>query len=333
MILAIEQLKELIKSYTIAQTIADASGSQTDTDKATQLLNTINNLRLQLAINAEMYEVFWNQVVIPLGASANNVYNTWFSKNDKAWLLRRGIAALDAGALVSLLNQGKREKVITRDPVAWQQLFSAIQLVGLGQQTLFDLPETLRFGVNQALNIAVQGEVTGVGVPAKGYIFLHGATLKQNLEETTVKELQSEFINEQGETIYLPETQLVPLIFQFASATAGTYATDANGASDIFTVKNDRSVLITHVSSTFPLCRIDKLSDEARNQTLCERVEMQGVASDYTNTYGTWYELPFPHLLRRGSRFKGVFQQGSVMLNQVEPTATLGYLAFKGITL
>lgn len=334
MFLAIEQLRELIKSYTVAQTVALASNAGADIEYADRLLAQINQTRLNIALEAEMREVFWSQVDVPVAASALTVQNAWFSKNDRSFLIRRGIAAFDSGVAVSLLNQGERQRTITREPVAWQQLFSSVQSVALGQQLPFDLPETLRFGENQALNIAIQGEVTGVGTVPQGYLFLQGATTKENVDEATVQNLKDEFIDKDGNTIYLPETQLVPLLFQFPTGATDIFATDPNGSPNIFSVKSEKSVLLTRVSCSETLLRIDKLTDEGRNQTFCERIEVQGVASDMTNQFTTFYDLPFPHLLRKGDRLKGVFQNGGNLSGaEFVPADKLTYLTFEGITL
>lgn len=334
MFLAIEQLRELIKSYTIAETVALASGTQIDMDYADNLLQQINQMRLDLATQAEMREIFWDQVIIPNAANANTVQNNWFSKNDIAYIIKRGIAALDMGVSVSLLNQGDKLKTITREMTQWQALFASVQSQSLGQQTLIDLPEALRFGANQALNIGVQGQVTGLGTVAQGWLFLHGATTKENLEESTVKEIQSEFIDDNGNTKYLPETQLVPLIFQFPTGTLDEFATDPSGNQNIFSVKNDRSVLLTHISTSSVDYRVDKLQDEGRNQLLCERIEVEGIASDMTNSWTAWYELPYPHLLRRGDRLKAVLQNGSNLENNGPIAANVNtYLMLKGQTV
>lgn len=334
MFLEIEQLRELIKSYTIAQTVATASNAATDQNYAMDLLNRINSMRLNLALQAEMREVFWDQIDVPIASNANTVQNNWYSKNDIAYLIRRFVAALDSGANVSLLNQGEKQRAITREAVLWQQLFSSVQSVALGQQVLLDLPETLRFGVNQALNIAIQGESTGVGSVPQGYIFAHGATTKENIDEATVNGIRSEFIDSDGSTIYLPESQLVPLIFQFPTGANNEFATDPNGSQNIFTVKSEKSVLLTRISTSDVNFRIDKLSDEGRNQTFCERIEVSGVASDMSNAYTTYYDLPYPHLLRRGDRLKGVFQNGSPLnTSSLQSAGVLTYLTFEGVTL
>lgn len=319
----IKKLAELIKSYTIFQTVASGANDATYQKLADDCLKEINQIRIALAIDAEMKEVFFAQRNI--GANERSIY---FSKNDMAFNVVQGIGYFENGVTLSMINQGSRKKTITREPVAWQQLFPTVQSLALGQQTMFPLPETLRFGENQSLNFTIQGQTLA------SYLFLHGYTLKDNLEDVAKNDIEAEFLDANGNTKYLPETQIVPIEFKFPSNVLGTYATAPNGAEDIFSLKNERSVLLTHVSTTATNCRIDKLTDEGRNQTLAERVEMAGVASNYQNAFTTWYSLPNPHLLRRGDRLKAVIQNGSPMAaNAVQAADVQHVLCFKGITL
>jgi len=208
MILIIEQLKELIKSYTVAVVIAEGSGSDTDRDVALDLLDQINKIRLGLAINAEMNECYWEQKNIPAAANANIIQNSYFSKNDIAYTVKRFIMAFLNTVTVSLLNQGEKQRTITREPTVWQQLASQRQdFTAIGQVPLMDLPEILRFAENQALNIAIQGQTSAT------QLYIHGATLKGTLEEVTVNGIRREFLDENGDTLYLPESQLVPVEF------------------------------------------------------------------------------------------------------------------------
>jgi hypothetical protein len=312
----IQKLIELIKTYTIFASVGD-------TVRAKAALDEINTIRLALGIDASMREIYFSQVNVPV-----NTKSLYFSRNDTAFTVKQGLGYLENGVTLSMINQGLKRRTITREPVAWQQLFATVQSLALGQQTMFDLPESLRFGENQSLNFTVQGQTTA------GYIFLHGATLKDNLEDIAKADLQSEYLDTNGETKYLPETQLVPLEFIFPSNTTGTYATAPNGNENIFSLKNERSVLLTHVSATAINCRLDKLTDEGRNQTLAERVEMAGVASNYQNAYTTFYPLPYPHLLRKGDRLKAVIMNGSPMqAGGVQAANAKNVLCFKGITL
>ena len=324
----IEYLNELIKTFTVAQELAAFSKKSEDIERVKKLLAEINAIRISLAVTAEQQEIFYSQINVAAATSANAVVNNWYSKNDIRYLIKRGVAALLIGTQISLENQGQKNKVITRNNVNWQQLFASVQSVALGQQILFDLPETLRFGENQSLNIGIKGQTS------TGYIFLHGATLKESITEKYIAELRAEFVEADGTTKYLPETQIVPLSFVFPSATINTFATDSNGEQDIFTDKNERSVLLTHVGTTATNCRIDKLTDASKNQTICERIEMAGVAANYQNPYQVFYELPTPHLLRRGSRLKANIQNGSPLAADATQSANvLNHLVFKGITL
>jgi hypothetical protein len=324
----INQLRELLKHYTIASNVAMSTKKADDVNRALSLLKDINALRLSLAINAEMREIFYKQLDVTAAASVNTVNNQWVSQNDKRYTFIRGIAALELGVTLSLLNQGARAIEITRNPVRWQQLFADIQRTApRGQQSLFDFPETLMFGENQALNVGITGQ------NAAGWMFFHGANIKANLEESSIADIRREFLTDDGRTLYIPETQIIPLFFQFSSVTVGTLATTPNGDSNIFSTKSDKSVLLTEVSTTATRTRIDKLTDEGKNQTICERIEMVGVAANATNQYQVWYPLPQPHLLRRGDRLKGVFMNGSLITNTHEDASTPLNIAFRGITL
>jgi hypothetical protein len=328
MFLAIEQLKERIKTFTILEAIAGATQNKTDIAAARNLLDAINETRLQLGVAAELGEIFYDQVDIPAAANANTIQNQWYSRNDQSFMIKRGIANLAQSVQVSLLNQGERQKVITREQVAWQQLFSGTQgVVSVGQKTLLDLPQSLRFRANQALNIAVQGQTEA------GFLFLHGQTQKANITDATVNGLRSEFINDEGQTIYLPETQVIPMQFEFRNGTDNEYAVDPSGNEEIYTLKNDRSVLITGVSVTNRDFRINKLIDVGRNQEICDRIEVLGVAGYAQNLYTTFYDLPYPHLLRRGNRLKGVFQNHSDITTGNVGAGIPVYMAFTGITL
>lgn len=309
--LYIEQLKEQLKSYFIAKTY--------DERFARDLLTEINARRLQIAIDAEMREIFYAQQDIPAVATGYQ-QSVWFSKNDIRYNLRRAIANLVETVTISATNQGNAQRIITREPIAWQQIFSAIESNIFGQQIPFDFEQEMRFAENESLGLAIQGQTSD------GQIFYHGCTLKDALVEATANDLKSEI----GE--YLPQPQIVPLIFQFPSAVVGSDATDASGGNQIFSAKNSRSVLLTHVSTTAPDCRLT-IIDEGRNQMLCDTIEMRGVAGLYTNEYTTYYPLPYPHLLRRGDRLKIRVLQGSLISGNEMTINTLNYLTFKGYTI
>ena len=329
----IERLKELVKTYTVAASVANATRSDVDMQRAKNLLATINDIRVDLARNAEMREIFYLQKNIAGAVNANTVQNCWISKNDIDYTFKRGIASLLNGVNVSFVNQGARAIEITRNQTAWQQLFSQVQsAVPFGQQIPFDFPETLRFGENQSLNVGLQGQTSA------GYLFFHGATLKNNLNESSIEAIRREFLTDDGQTKYLPETQIVPLEFQFASTTIGTQAVDANGDANIFSIKNDKSVLLTEVSSTAidisggDSCRVT-ISDEGKNLNFCDTVDIQGIAADATNQFTTYYPLPEPHLLRKGDRLKLKALNGGDILSTGLTANALYYLTFRGFTI
>jgi hypothetical protein len=307
----IQQLQELIKSYYIALTY--------DTAKAASILQTINDLRLQVAIDAEMREIFYSQVNVPANASGFQE-NVWFSRNDISYIVNRGLADLLEAVTVSAVNQGNRQRIITREPLKWQQLFAATQNNTLGQQTLFDLPQEIQFQQNEALGLSITGQTDA------GFIFFHGCTLKDNLEDVRRQDLANEIAG------YLPEPQLIPILFQFPSNAIGTIAINAAGGDQIFSTKYDRSIVITEVSTTASRVRFT-LTDEARNQLICERVEARGIASNFENKFTTYYKLPYPHLLRKGDRLRADILNGSLMTNNAEAQDTVFFLTFKGYSM
>lgn len=307
----IDQLQELIKSYYISLTY--------DTDKAAMILQQINDIRLKIALDAEMRQIFWQQLNVPANASGFQ-QNVWFSRNDIKYIVNRGLADLVLNATVSAVNQGNRQRIITREPLAWQQIFPATQNNANGQQTLFNLPQEIEFQENEALGLSITGQTVA------GFLFFHGCTLKDTLEDVR----RSEIVNEIEQ--YLPEPQLVPMLFEFSSAVAGTLAINPAGGDQIFSTKNDKSVVLTHVSTTASKCRLT-LIDEARNQTLCNRVEMRGVASAFNDQFTTYYELPYPHLLRKGDRLRADILNGSDMTGDTQAINVLHFLTFKGYSM
>jgi hypothetical protein len=309
----INTLQELIKSYTIAQAYSPT--------KAKALREQINAIRLEIAIDAEMREIFYAQQLVPPLTNAAFAQSIWFTKDDIRYIIKRGVARLTANATVSVVNQGNRQRIITREPIAWQQFFSDIQNAppALGQQTLFDLPQELEFTENEALGIQIQGQVAN-----DGYLFYHGCTLKDNLDEARVSDINAEIES------YIPEgAQIVPILFQFTAAAAGNPAVNAAGGADILSAKNSRSVVLTHFSTSAQECRFT-LQDTGRNQLICQDIEMRGVAAGATNQFTTWYELPFPHLLRRGDRLKLQAINGSVITGNNTAANTVQYFAAKG---
>lgn len=307
----IKELQEALKSYYIARTY--------DIGKAADILEQINKTRLDIAIDAEVRKIFYGQTDVPANASGYQ-QTVQFAKDDIAYIINRGLADLAETATLAATNQGNRQRIITREPVAWQQIFAATQNNVFGQQTLFDLPQEIFFDENEVLSLAVQGQVDA------GFIFYHGCTLNDNLEDARRQDLQNEI------EAYLPEPQLVPIMFQFPTNVAGVLAINPSGGSQILSTKNPRSVILTGVSNTASESRIT-LIDEGRNQIICDRLEARGMASDFENPYTTYYPLPYPHLLRKGDRLRADILNGSLMTGDEMAADTIYYLTFHGYSM
>jgi hypothetical protein len=282
---AVERLKELLKSYYIAKTY--------DANLAQSLLTTINDLRFGIAIDAEQRQIFYGQLTIPAILNDGG-QDFWFSKNDQNYTLRRAVASLDNGVTVSLINQGARQKIITREPVAWQELFADIfnrSSSPIGQIPLFDFPLEIMLGENEAIGVSLQGTT------AAGFIMFHGSVLKERLDTNTEQYIKDAIAQ------YLPQPQLIPLLFQFADGNAGTPATNPNGGNDILSVKNDKDTILTSISTTAPSITFS-LIDEGRNQVIADNVPIRGCAADFSSSYSSYFDLPYPHLLRKGDRLR-----------------------------
>lgn len=319
----IEILKELIKSYYIAQIY--------DTNKAADLLSQINDLRLAIALDAEAREIFYGQLKVPQSVAYSQTQ--WFSRFDIAYILKRGIGFLEQGVTLSTVNQGNKQRIITREPIAWQQMFSDIQGDTVGQQSTFDFPQELIFGENEALGLNIAGQSDN-----DGYLWFHGCTLKDrnDLSDALKDDLANEIAG------YMPEPQLVPLIFAFANNTLGTAATNPAGGPDILSAKNEHNVILTHVSCNFPVKQGGghivgaqiTLQDVGRNQLIADNISSEGFVANFDDPYTGFYPLPFPHLLRKGDRLKmkatnGIISQSA---NQTVAAGTY-YLTFAGYTL
>lgn len=316
----LSQIQELAKSYYTALIY--------DQNKANALKLRIDALRLELALQAEVREIFYESVEVEAQPVADYRRDIYFSKNDIRYTVAQGIAFLDNGATVNLGTEGNRYRAITREEVAWQTLFSNIQGLGLptGCQKAFKLPIELRFRENENLNFGVSGQTSG-----KGYIYIAGSTLSDEIfHESKLDALREEISGR------LPQSELVPLVYQFPSAVAGTLAVDSGGRSEIFSQKSGKSVLLTHVATDSPNTTITSLSDEGRNQQIISdpNMSMVGFSADARNTIDNWYELPYPHLLRKGDRFKATILNGNDVNGGATETADINkYLVFKGQTL
>lgn len=302
----IEALREYLKTYYIFRGF--------DRHKADEILQTINEIRLSLATEAELRQIYWEQINIRQTAAAYQD-NYFFTRGDTDFTVVGGIANLTSTVLISLLHQGARQNVLTRENVQWQALFSDIQQAApVGQQFPFDFEQELLFESNQSLQIGITGETT-----AGKRLFLRGCNLKNdhppNLHDLT-KEIEDS----------LPQWQIVPLTFLFPIGSAD--AIDVSGNSDIYSIKSDRSVLLTHVS-TSAVNFFASLFDDGRSQQMCNRVDIRGIAGAFNNVYATYYPLPYPHLLRKQDRLKlrASLQAG------VSASESLQYINFSGFTI
>lgn len=309
---AIEQLQELTKSYLI-HVLSDSANAKA-------VKRQLDELRHAIAVDSEMRDIFYDEVRVPASVQGGR-QNIFYSRNDVDYTLRRGIAYLPTGEVISLEKRSGDSKVFTRESTAWQQIFSAIQGQNTGLELLQDFPQELRFTENESLNIGI----TRGANSEEALLFLHGASLKER-PDSTLRDIDNEIVQS------VPQSQIIPLVFRFADANAGTEATDPNGNKEIFSLKSDRSVMLTHVSTTASDCKIS-LYDEGKNLQICDTVECAGVASNYLNRYTTYYELPYPHLLRRGARLKLRAVNGSDITGAQEQGSTNYFLTFKGFTV
>lgn len=312
------QLNELLKTYRIFVTF--------DKVRAKELLAQINDLRLAIALIAEQRQIFWAQIDVPANASGykNDVF---FTSDDIKSLISRLVSNLSLTTLMSLTQIGKRENIITREILPQQQLASATQnSTTTGQSLPFDLPQEIYLDKNEALDLGITNQTTDA------FVFVHGCNLKDDYSPQ-VQAIKDEIwaLDEFGQP-NLPQPVLVPILFQFVSATLGTKATASNGGTQIFSVKGGKSVILTDVSTTSINSRIS-LIDNARNQTICDEVESLGVAGFYTNRFSVYYPLPYWHLLRMDSRFEFSAINGSLITGAQEGAAVQQTMCFRGWTI
>lgn len=319
--LQVAQIQELTKSYFAYRAV--------NSPEADKILGLLSQLRLNIVTESEMRRIFWDQIKISQLASGTR-RNLFYSRNDVDYSLKRGIANLESDVLISIEKRSGTARRFTRESTAWQSVFSYVQGFTTPQasEVLLDFPQELRFGANESLNLGITGQIAD-----DGYIYLHGATYENNFD-LNIDQLKKEI----ADTI--PETQYLPLKFQFTSPTSD--AVDVNGSKSILTDKMDRTTLITHVSCNavssalgagpFGGFRVS-LYDEGKNLQFCDAVDICGVSADTTNVRQNWYELPYPHVLYRGDRLKMKGINGD--------TAGTGYavadvwynLVFKGIAI
>lgn len=305
----IQQLRELLKSYYIFESV--------DANKGRDILARINEIRLALAVEAEMRQVYWAQIRMRQNATGFQE-NYFFTRGDTEFTINGAIANLTSTVLISLLHQGARQNVLTREATRWQMLFSAAQIAApTGQQIPFDFEQDLYFKSNQSLQIGVTGETS-----ATGFIFPRGCNVKDD-NPFDLKALTEEIENS------LPQWQIIPLTFLFPAGQ--NEAIDVAGNQDIYSIKSDRSVLLTHVSASSVSLKLS-IFDDGRSQQLCDRVEGRGVAGMFSNSFASYYPLPYPHLLRKQDRMKMRALNGS----DISGTTTedqLQYLTFSGFAI
>ena len=308
-----EQIQELIKSYYVAQVF--------DSKQAQKILKQLNDLRLATVLDAEMRRIYYDQVAVEAQNTLGQ-QDIFFSRNDIDWTIKAGIADLEIDTTIALEKQSGTHIVITRDRTQWQQIFNAIQGSLRGSEILYPFPEELRFGENEALNINLQA----TPVASVGQLWFHGCTLKEKLD-INVDDIKEEIDST------LPQTQLVPLIYTFPLAVLDTPAQNLSGGEEIFSSKNQRSVLLTHVSVSDQNFKLS-LYDEGKNLQISDAVDCMGIASQQNNRFQNYYPLPYPHLLRKGDRLKIRATNGTdTSAGVFVPADEAQYLTFKGFTI
>ncbi len=312
-------INELIKSYHVF--------CKFDKNKAAEILTQINKYRLQIAILADQRQIFIEQLNIPANASGYK-QDVFFTHDDIDSLVTRMIGNLVNGTKISLVQQGTRENLFTRQSMDWQQLMSQIQFgTVVGQQIPFDFPQEIYLEKSQTLDIGVTGQTSD------GRIFVHGCNLKDDAApNASILAAEIAGLDSDGNPL-LPVTQIVPVLFTFPSAVAGTAATAINGGSDIYSIKSDRSVILTEVAVFAANGYKVTLIDKGRDQLICDQVDILGVAGNAHSQYAAYYPLPYPHLLRRQDRIQLKGINGSAITGGTQAADTPVTLAFRGFTI
>lgn len=310
-------INELIKSYYIF--------SRFDPVKANEILERLNRYRLQLVTLAAQRQIFIEQLTIEANASGykNDVF---FTHDDIDSLVSKFIAWLGNGTTISLVHQGTRENLFTRQPVAWQQLMSESQLVATnGQQIPFDLPQEIFLGKSQTLDIGVTNQTS------EGLVFVHGANLIDNREnvDQLIAEINGVEFNGMPN---IPKPQLIPIQFKFESEDLDSPAVAVDGGDNILSVKNEKSVILTDISCTSLDFKMS-LEDKGRNMTIATNVEASGISALVTNQYTGYYPLPYPHLLRAKDRIQLRGLNVSAISSNPTPTNVVQTLVFRGFTI
>lgn len=312
-------LNELIKSYHVY--------ARFDAAKARELLEKINGYRLEIALAAEQREIFYSQLTAEANVTGYKNDLT-FTRDDQASVVSRIVAFLEADVTISLTQLGRREQLLTRQQVQWQQLFSDVQDGAVrGEQIPFDFPQEILLDRDESLAIGVTNQSA-----INGQLILHGANLK-DAESPDVVRIKKEILtlDENGRP-RLPQTQLVPIQFRFTAAVSGNRAVAVDGGDQIFSLKSRRSVILTDVSTDSINSRIS-LTDTGRNQEICTEVESLGIAGFVTNQFTTYYPLPYPHLLRGGDRLRLMGLNGSAITAAQDAADTTFTVCFRGFTI
>lgn len=311
-------LNELIKSYHVFAVF--------DQVKAAAILERINRYRLQIAVLAEQRQWFVDQLDVEANASGykNDIF---FTHDDIDSLVIRMIAFLENGVTVSLVQQGTRENLFTRQSVAWQHLMSDVQITPqTGQQIPFDFPQEIFLRKSQTLDIGITNQT------AAGMVFVHGCNLKDDAapgQDALIKEINAREFDGRPN---LPKPQLVPIQFKFTVQAVDNKAVAVDGGDEIFSIKSERSVILTEISTTSINSRVTLL-DRGRNQEMCNEVESAGIAGFFTNQFTTWYPLPYPHLLRAYDRFQMRALNGSLISGEEDVADVTQTLCFRGFTI
>lgn len=312
------ELTEAIKSYHVF--------SQFDKPKAAEMLAFINKCRLDIAIIADQREIFIDQLDVEANATGYK-NDLMFSRDDIASLVIKMIAFLQQSVTLSLTKQGTRENIFTRLSVPWQMVMSDVQdAVVTGQQIPYDFTQEIFLNKNETLDIGITGQT------AAGNVFVHGCNLRDDY--TPNRELFLEEINgldDMGRPC-LPEMQLVPIQFKFPAATLNSKALAVDGGTQIFSIKSEKTVILTHVSTTSKNSRIT-ITDKGRSQTVCTEVESLGVAGFFTNQFTVYYPLPYWHILRAKDRFEFSGLNGSLITGAQDEANAIQTLCFRGFTI
>jgi len=317
----IEALKQAIKTYYALMPFST-------TAQNSARLDDIKARRLAIVREAAQRAIFYDYTLFQ-GQNVGETNTQFFSRGDIKSILKRGIATFAQNVTVALTHQGIRENVFTRDKIAWQQLFSVIQnLVATsehGQNIPFDYPSEIHFNENESLEIQLTNQ------QADGWLFHHGCNLIDSSVDLT--DLSNEIDNSP-----LPTAQYVPIVYRFADGIE--YANDGQNNKWIYSIKNNRSAILTGVSvadsGDSPTGGLDcqlTLIDEGRNLEYANLIEMRGVAGCFLNPYTVYYPLPYPILLPRKDRLKIQVKNGSDISQTSQPTNLNNYLNFCGFSI